>query len=738
MAAITLKKQTRDFKVTRDEAGVPHIDAATWIDAIYGLGYMHATDRATQLLFARAVASGRAAELISDRSDLRETDRFFRRIGLHQNLGNEIRSLTPQIQEQMGAYCDGINDGVAAAGRSLPMWATGFRPDAWDPEAVLLVGQLLSFGGLAIGQMQNERLLLELIHAGADDRGLRDLYSPRLDSADFDMLRQVHMSNQLSNDALETMTDLPRLAGSNAWAIRGERTECGAAMLCSDPHLEVNRLPGIWYEAVLNWGEDDYVMGATLPGCPLFAVGRTPSLAWGVTYMKGDTIDYFIEDCRPGGDSGWQYRRGDDWIDFEVRDEEIAPQSKKSETVRVLYNEVGVLESDPEAPGLYLSVAWTGSSPGSGKAMATWLDVIASPTAKAAMNVVRECPQPTLCFVFADNDNHIGLQGTGRFPRRPNPDAGLAPLPAWDESNHWRGFLDNSLLPSFYDPEEGFVATANEGWNPKDGPLLVTQLLPDHRKRRIDERLAELPRATVDEMKALQYDVINVQARTVLPMLLPHLPDGEIKERLGNWDFSFDIDSKEAVWYQRLYINLIIEVFGHEKAIGWRRIIYLCTRGGYSNMIMTLADRVLMNEKSVWWHGRSRAELVQTAYEHVLAQPEQTWGEFNYFHFSDRFFGRRTAGRLLGFDSGKQPMPGCAATPFQGHVFKTAKHEQTFAPSYHFITEMNTREAWTNLPGGPSESRFSRYYKSDVERWKKGEYKRLSPEMSETAKAKDE
>ena len=66
----------------------------------------------------------------------------------------------------------------------------------------------------------------------------------------------------------------------------------------ADPHLEVNRLPAIWYEAVLRW-EDRYVMGATLPGCPLFAVARTNDVAWGVTYMKGDAIDYFIEDCRP-------------------------------------------------------------------------------------------------------------------------------------------------------------------------------------------------------------------------------------------------------------------------------------------------------------------------------------------------------------------------------------------------------------------------------------------------------
>jgi penicillin amidase len=33
--------------------------------------------------------------------------------------------------------------------------------------------------------------------------------------------------------------------------------------------------------------------------------------------------------------------------------------------------------------------------------------------------------------------------------------------------------------------------------------------------------------------------------------------------------------------------------------------------------------------------------------------------------------------------------------------------------------------AWTNLPGGPSESRFSRHYQSDIGNWIAGEYKEL-------------
>ena len=42
-------------------------------------------------------------------------------------------------------------------------------------------------------------------------------------------------------------------------------------------------------------------------------------------------------------------------------------------------------------------------------------------------------------------------------------------------------------------------------------------------------------------------------------------------------------------------------------------------------------------------------------------------------------------------------------------------------------TDLGTDEAWTNLPGGASESRFSKYYKNDIPNWAAGRYKLLTP-----------
>jgi len=737
MRNLDFQHARRPFVAQRTDDGVPQIMAADWLTALYALGFMHAVDRPTQMLFARVIASGRSAELIADKPEFIETDRFFRQAGLHLNIAAEVAGLNPRLLTQLTAYCDGVNDGLAEAGRTLPMWATGFHPEPWDPAAVLLIGNLLSFGGLAVGQQTNERVILDLILAGVDDAKLRELFAGRLDQADFELLRRVHVPGHLSDAALELLTDLPRLAGSNAWAVAPQRTADGAPLLASDPHLEINRLPAIWYEASLRFGER-YVLGATLPGCPLFAVARTEQLAWGVTYWKADTSDFFIEDCRRSESGDWQYRRDESWHDFEIRVEQIARKNGPTTSLSILANEQGTLDQVPNEAGLYLSTAWVGARQGAAAAIGVWLDVIASPSVAAAMEVVAPCPQPTLCWVFADRDGHIGQQAAGWVPQRSAGHSGLYPVPAWDRRNHWQGVVPAVALPRWYDPPCGFVAAANEDINPPGGPQLSTLPLPDYRYRRIAERLAELSSATVADMQALQYDVCSWHARDLLHVFLPHLPAGEMRDRLARWDCRYSIDSTEATLFHCLYRNVLLEIFGNSpdensRGIGWRRMLYLCSRVGYSTSVLRAIDQLLPKTESLWWQGRDKGELIRRAAERLEQEPEQSWGEFNAFRFVNRFFAYPRVGRALGFHTGMRPLPGCHATPFQGHLLTTAKRETSFAPSYHFVTDLNTDAAWTNLPGGPSESRFSQFYKNDIARWRNGQYKHLTPPGTDSA-----
>ncbi len=265
--------------------------------------------------------------------------------------------------------------------------------------------------------------------------------------------------------------------------------------------------------------------------------------------MHADTSDFFIEDCRPGGSTGWQYRRGDRWFDFQRREEVIRRKGDEPIVMHVYENEQGILSRTPdesEGRGKYLSVAWIGEHAEGGRAISTWLDVIGAPSAAAAMEAVRVGPHPSLVWLFADGEGHIGLQASGWLPVRGAGNSGIVPVAAWDPENHWQGRVRVDLLPREYDPAIGFVASANEELYRRDGPPLHAHAQPDYRKRRIVERLTELPKATVVDMQNLQYDVLSVQARDLLPVLLALVDDCPLKEKLSAWDCRYTPTSTEA------------------------------------------------------------------------------------------------------------------------------------------------------------------------------------------------
>ena len=111
-------------------------------------------------------------------------------------------------------------------------------------------------------------------------------------------------------------------------------------------------------------------------------------------------------------------------------------------------------------------------------------------------------------------------------------------------------------------------------------------------------------------MQALQYDVVSVEARDLLKIFLPHLEPGEVRDRLAAWNCAYNPESLEATLFTRLYRNVLLEIFGYEGpergGLGWRRMLYLCTRAGFSMMVVVCIDRLLQKDESLWWQ-RPRA-----------------------------------------------------------------------------------------------------------------------------------
>ena len=67
---------------------------------------------------------------------------------------------------------------------------------------------------------------------------------------------------------------------------------------------------------------------------------------------------------------------------------------------------------------------------------------------------------PMQNFVFADFKNNIGYYAPGALPIRAKGD-GSVPVPGWTGEYDWTGYVPFKELPHAYNPEEGFIVSAN-------------------------------------------------------------------------------------------------------------------------------------------------------------------------------------------------------------------------------------------------------------------------------------
>ena len=79
--------------------------------------------------------------------------------------------------------------------------------------------------------------------------------------------------------------------GSNNFAVNGSKSASGYPLLANDPHLQLN-LPSIWYQVQLS-APGLNVYGVTIPGAPAVIIGFNENVAWGVTNVAADVLDFY-------------------------------------------------------------------------------------------------------------------------------------------------------------------------------------------------------------------------------------------------------------------------------------------------------------------------------------------------------------------------------------------------------------------------------------------------------------
>lgn len=709
--------------IWRDKHGVCHVDGKDKKDVFGLMGYAHGRDRGMQLLLMRILGQGRASELLDSSDEVFEIDKFFRRMNWMGNTTSEADKFSPETREMTEAYCTGVN---RALSEKVP-WEfklLGYRPEPWCLEDIVLISRMIGYLTLAQSQGEMERLLVELVQAGMDEDRLNELFPGILGGLDIDLIKKTALQERIVNPASLWNLAVPVMMASNNWAVSGKKTASGKPILANDPHLEVNRLPNVWYEMVFKI-KDHYAMGATMPGAPALLVGRTPDLAWSATYTFMDGTDSWIEKCK----DGCYFREPDKWVPFHQREELI--QRKKKDPVNVVFyeNDHGVLEGDPNNEGFYMSTAWAPAKSGA----VTFDSIIQLWDVKSVeqgMDIVGRI-ETSWNLILADSQGNIGYQMSGLMPKRREGISGFVPLPGWEEQNDWQGFEDPKDLPRCYNPDSGYFVTSNQDLNEYGNVKPINVVMGPYRSDRIGNRLAAEDNITCEYMFQLQYDVFSTQAESFMTILKPLLPDTAQAAILRNWNFEYTEESEGAFLFDCFYKQLYKDVFG-KQGFGSEAVAHLDEHTGIFNDFYINFDRILLSETSAWFGNKTREDIYRQAAESALNVQPRKWGSVRKVIMKHILFDGKLP-KFLGFDRGPLTIIGSLATPHQGQIFESAGRQTSFAPSFRMVTDLSEHHMHTNLAGGPSDRRFSKWYCSDLDRWKSGKYKKLSANDSDKA-----
>jgi penicillin G amidase len=499
-----------------DEYGVPQVWATTLADALFVQGFLHARDRLWQMDLVRRAVSGRLAEVMGE--DALDSDRFMRRLGLHDAAAASLAELTPAELRLLEAYSAGVNAALDGWSGALPpeFLALRYRPEPWEPVHTMAVAKMMAFTlaayDEAVGVARAVRNLgperARHLFPDYPDWGTTILEPPPLEPPEVPPLAAALVG------AFSIAT------ASNAWVVSGALTASGRPILANDPHLQL-QAPSLWYliglhaPAAAGSGRALDVVGVSIPGAPLVVLGHNRAIAWGMTNAYVKDVDVFMERTDPTDRSRYLVPGGSE--PFQVITESI-PVKGQSEpvTMEVRRTRHGpVLPAADGASGdTLLAVQWTAHRP-----TTVFRGIMGLNLARdwaEFLDAAEAIDEPHQNLVYADTAGHIGYVLAGTIPVR--GDRRLAtPLTreGWTGEWDWTGSLPFGEHPQVLDPPAGYIVTANnrQTVDPVADLIGQTWLLP-FRAQRITEMIRTGPGGyTPDDMLRMQFDLVDLFAR---------------------------------------------------------------------------------------------------------------------------------------------------------------------------------------------------------------------------------
>lgn len=786
--------------VQRDDSGIPTISAASSHDLFFAQGYVHAQDRFWEMDFRRHLTAGRLSELFGE-SQL-GTDKFLRTLGWHEVAGQEVEALSPEVRAYYEAYADGVNAYTAEREGSelsleyaiLGLQNAGYSPEPWTPVDSIAWLKAMAWDlrtniedetARALVSQKLDPEMLSQLYPGypfdehpviVDKNWALELPAASLKRRAGDLATQLsdELSGQLADllqgplDAVDEMiTSQSEGVGSNSWVVSGEHTATGSPLLANDPHLGAS-LPSVWTQQQLRCSTvtDDCpfdVAGFSFSGLPGIVIGHNQHMAWGFTNLTTDVADLYIE--RVDGDSYWQ--DGDEHP-IAVRQETIKVAGGEDVPLEVRSTGHGPILSgltpdftsiaeDPRfgsgsgsgettespdtdataLPGEFaVSLRWTALDPGSTGEAIFALNLAESFEDFRAAASLFDVPAQNL--IYADPEGNIGYQAPGRLPIRGAGD-GWLPQPGWDSAYDWQGFVPFEDLPMLYNPEAGYIVTANNAIVSDDYPYFLSRDWDyGYRAARIVELLEEsFANGPVDAQTMADIQMDNqMPAAEALQQAYDGLLDGLSVEDQGvvravdallAWDGQNDHDSAEAAYANVLWQHVTaLMVGGKGVKIG---------RDDQSRFAKFFEDQLAQPDSAWWKNGdadvASQQDLLvaaaQNAYDELTElqgtdQSKWNWGELHAITLTHGTFGSSGIAPIEWlFNRGPFEVGGGSGVVNATGWSLDGSYATTNVPSMRMVIDPSDWDAstWIHLTGASGHA-FHPHYTDQTKDWATG------------------
>jgi len=510
-----LQARAEGVTIIRDDFGVPHIYARTDADAVFGMLYAQAEDDFPRIEQNYIWATGRLAELEGEQalySDLRA------RLYMTIDEAKAAYESAPQsVKDLCDAFADGLNWYLQANPGVKPRLLTRFEP--WFP-------MFFSEGSIG-GDIESVSLDgIRAFYGGEDPAG------------------------SLSA-AAETPT-FKEPSGSNGFAIAGEHTASGNAMLLINPHTS------FFFRGEMHMVSEEGLnaYGAVTWGQFFIYQGFNENTGWMHTSTGVDFMDDFVEDVfEENGELFYHY--GDEIRPVEVS--EVTLKYKDGDgfserTFPMYHTHHGPVTHAEDGKWTVTRLNWDPVN-----ALHQSFTRTKQSNHEQFWNMMDIRTNSSNNTVYADSSGNIAYYHGNFVPRRDPSFDYSKPVDGSNPATDWKGLHTVDEIITVVNPENGWLQNCNSTPFTAAGPYSPARedypryMAPDdenfrgiHAVRVLDG-VSDL---TLDGLIELAYDPELPGFEKLIPGLVQAYDNSEGDEALAaaidvlrDWDFRVSVDS---------------------------------------------------------------------------------------------------------------------------------------------------------------------------------------------------